>query len=59
VADELLAVKIFDRDHGLEELHQLFSVGLGGEVKVQPFVIRFDPDTILEKKEFLILKLST
>ena len=51
VADELLAVHVLDGDHGLEELHQLLGVGLGGEVEVQPLVVGFDAHTILWKKK--------
>ena len=56
MADELLAVQILDGDHGLEELHQLLRVRLGGEIEVQTLVVGFDSHTVLKKSKILYFK---
>ena len=47
MTDQLLAVLVLDRDHGLEELHQGLAFALGGEEEVKTLMVRFDADTVL------------
>ena len=52
VTDELLAVLILDRDHGLEELYQRLPLALRGEEEVETLVVRLDANTVLGRVVF-------